>query len=497
MKIIYTLFLLFIPLFLYGQVVDKMYKRIEDKLDKDKQYLNIYDISIDSKSPELQKIVDIPKLGSNKVFNFTSGEGIVYYFVFLMETVETDSLILLEVRKEVDKSAGGQTGFFNDISEESSLDTTVVLNFKDIQELYFNDRNKYEQIYKIVQNSLDEQNPQSLLGIKVDKKVNKSRGISGKNNQDFLNYAWVNNTHGYPKPILKNKSIVRRRRNSDNEPPFQLDISTGGLTFYHKFMNFGFSRISAEINFSDDVLNILPWQSMTMSTGIRTLISLSQDYQNLYDDFLIDARLLGRFRINTSSLSTTIPNIFTDAPKLNVGPGIIVAASITRAYGLPFFNFYYSTGTTDVENPYVTFGPSDSSTAYFSFTQWENTMSFYWNTNEKLTLRFRADIGIGRYNVVKAVYHNGIQTSTAYNQIQPVVKFFLNFVPKGNELFSAKFKWFDNIISLGFWLKFIEIKPYSSIRFEIDYISKPIYRAQRPWENNGSTMVGLRYRFGF
>jgi len=262
-------------------------------------------------------------------------------------------------------------------------------------------------------------------------------------------------------------------------------------------MNFGFSRISAEFSFSNDVLNLLPWQSMTMSGGIRTLISLSQNYQNLYDDFLIDARLLGRFRINTSSFASNIPNIFTDPPKLNVGPGIIVAASITRAYGLPFLNFYYSTGSTNVENPYVTIGTPDSSTAYFSFTQWETTMSFYWNTNENLTLRFRADIGIGRYNVIKAVYHNGIKTSSAYNQIQPVVKFNLDFVPKGNKLFSANFKWFDNIISLGFWLKFLEIKPYSVIRFEIKYISEPIYRSLRPWENKGSTMVGLRYRFGF
>ena len=497
MKITFFFFFVFVPALVFGQVVDKLYKQIEDKLNKDKQYLNIFNVSFDSKAPELKGISNIPISGMKKSFNFTSAEGTKYYIVFMKETVETDSLILLEVWKEVDRAAGGQSGFFNNISEESTLDTSVVLNFKDIQELYFNNRIKYKKIYNLVRNSLKYQTPQSMLGIKVDKKVNKSRGISGKNNQDFLNYAWVNGKHGYPKPKLKNRKSIRRRKNSGNDPLFQLDFSTAGFTFYNKFMNFGFSRISAEFSFSNDVLNLLPWQSMTMSGGIRTLISLSQNYQNLYDDFLIDARLLGRFRINTSSFASNIPNIFTDSPKLNVGPGIIVAASITRAYGLPFLNFYYSTGSTNVENPYVTIGTPDSSTAYFSFTQWETTMSFYWNTNENLTLRFRADIGIGRYNVIKAVYHNGIKTSSAYNQIQPVVKFNLDFVPKGNKLFSANFKWFDNIISLGFWLKFLEIKPYSVIRFEIKYISEPIYRSLRPWENKGSTMVGLRYRFGF
>ncbi|RMD48977.1 MAG: hypothetical protein D6830_05800 [Ignavibacteria bacterium] len=211
----------------------------------------------------------------------------------------------------------------------------------------------------------------------------------------------------------------------------------------------------------------------------------------------MDATMMGRFRLNTGGLVPYLPFMFSDKPRLNVGGGVEIKLSTTRIFGLPFLNFYFASGTEDYNNPYFTFGKADSSYAYFSFTQWFAAMSFYWNTNQERNLRMRIDVGLGRYDVSKAVYYKGTHTSLVFNRFQPYIKLYMNFVPKGNELFAAKIRLFDSVLKFDFWLQLLKLAPAHAFRFYASYIASPLFRKTHEWENQKSTMIGIIYRFGF
>ncbi len=484
----------------YGQSVGEMYKLVEKKLEKDKKYLNIYSIPIEIKKKDIAALKNIPKLSlKQKSFSFKIADGINYFMEFLGETLDTDSLTILRVYEEVDRSAQGTGGgLFDQISSGSNYDTTLVLNFGDIQELYFNHRKIYNKLYGLLETALEEQAPNSLLGIPVDEKLMKSKGISGKNNQDFLNYQWVNSSEFFPHPALVKKTARRgRRKKSAVNYPYHGEADFSHITFYDsKHLNFGFSSIGAEWNSETKVLNLLPWQSMTMSLGIRTFISFSEVVQNLYDDFLVNARILTRFRLNTSSFASKLPFVYVDPPKLNVLSALVFDVSTTRIYGLPFMNFYFAGGFKNFSHPYVSFGKSDSSHAFFNTNSWEYSMSFYWNKSERLNMRFRIDVGMGAFDVYKVVYHKGISDYPVHYKISPVINFYFTFVPQKKELFGMKLRYFDSMVRGKFWIKIFELNKLNTFRFQVEYISKPMFRNLREWENTGAA-VQLVYRLGF
>ncbi len=489
----------FLHLNLWGQEAFKYYKLVEQKLNEDRKYLNIFDIPVEITKKDANYLKNIKRFShKGQPYSFEVQKGYTYIFEFLDETIETDSITLLRVYLEIDRSEQGEgEGLFDQISGGSNYDTTIVLDFRDIQELYFNDRAKYNYLLKLLYNALDEQSPNAVLGIKVDEKLMKSKGISGKNNLDFLNYHWVNSSHYFPRPLLKKRLRRGRHRKAVNFP-YHLEASFSHVTFYDsKHFNYGYSNISGELNFESKVLNLLPWQSMTASFGIRTFISFSEVVQNLYDDFLVNARILGRFRINTSSFANKLPFVYTEKPGLNVSSGIILDVNTSRIYGLPFFNFYYAGGISNYDKPYVTFGRSDSSRAYFNSSTWETSMSFYWNTSEKLNMRFRMDIGVGGFNADKVVYYKGSKTVYGFYRLHPVINFYFNFVPNKNELFGMKLRFFDSVLSGKFWIKFLELNKIHTFRFEVQYLSKPFFRKAREWETSSGAAVQIVYRLGF
>ncbi|MBU0561274.1 MAG: hypothetical protein KJ799_16850 [Bacteroidetes bacterium] len=496
MKIKYVLFfsIIFFNCF-YSQNIDKIYKKIQNKLQDDDIYLDLYAVNYYPAQAEASDVKTIP-LYKGDNFAFEPGEGISYKFIYLNETIETDSLILVEIRKYTDASTTGEGGIFGSVGE-ASISEDFVVTFRDMQELYFENRSIYNQLLTTIIKLLRETEPQSLLKLDLEKDNKKSRGISAKDNLDYLNFAWVNSKHKYPplpEPATGVRSVRRGRSQASTDSPFEVSWDIGKTTFFYKdFMDYDFSRISVELNMQNSLLNLHPWQTMTMGFGIRNLIFLTQNVKNMQNDFLIDTRIIGRFRLNTSGFASSIPFVFTEDPKLNVGPGIEVDLSLSRAFGFPFMNLYYSAGSEDVTTPYV----KVNNAAYFTFSQWATTFSFYWNTNESRTLRFRLDVGAGRFDVIKATYGANIKRSLVYNSIHPLLKFYMNFVPEKNELFSASVRLFDSVIRLDFWLKILEFAPSHVVRFEFSQISSPLYRKLKPWENDGSSMVGFNYRFGF
>ena len=489
-----------LPTLLKSQNLGDYYKLAEKKLKSDKKYLNIYAVPVEFNKKDLSILKNVPKLNLKvKSYSFEKRDGVNYIFEFLGETLDTDSLTILQVFEEIDRSVqSGGGGLFDQISSGSNYDTTLVLSFGDIQNLYFNNKKIYIKLYKLLVNALEEQMPNSLLGIPVDDKLMKSKGISGKNNQDFLNYNWVNSSEYFPRPVLIKKKARRgRRKKGALNFPYHVEADFSHATFYDsKHLNLGFSSIGAEWNSETKVLNLLPWQSMTMSLGVRTFISFSEVVRNLYDDFLINAKILTRFRLNTSSFSYKLPFVYADPPRLNVLSALVVDVNTTRIYGLPFMNFYFASGFKDFSRPYVSFGPSDSSRAFFNTNSWEYTMSFFWNKSERLNMRFKIDIGMGAYDVYKVIYHKGVRDYPVHYKISPVLNFYFTFVPQKKELFGMKLRYFDSMLRGKFWLKIFELDKLHTFRFQVEYISKPMFRQLNEWENTGAA-VQLVYRLGF
>lgn len=501
-KKLLILFLLSAIGYSQAQTVDRYIQKISRKIKEDNTYLNLKAVSYSPLKPqELKEFSGIPLLNGEK-YDFDFVDGVQYEFIFLPENIDFDEPVLLVVNKITPPPSGGGQEFFTVAATGPTEE--VVLSFEDIQNLYFNHRDIYEKLLAKVKLLLKETEPESLLKIKIDSEVKKSRGLSAPDNLDYLNFSYVNSPHMFPpKPKTSKKGgrgFVRpgSRRSAGTQSPMKISAEFGKWTFFHKdYMNWDNNTISVEINTTNELLNVLPWQPMTMSVGIRSLIFLTGKNRNIQKDFIIDASLLGRFRVNTHGLVSYLPFMFSDPPRLNVGAGVEIKLSTTRAFGLPFLNFYFSSGTEDYNNPYAVFGKSDSSYAYFSFTQWLATMSFYWNSNQERNLRFRMDVGLGRYDISKAVYYKGTQTNLVFNRFQPYLKLYLNFVPKGNELFSANIRLFDSVLKFDFWLQLLKLKPAHTFRFYASYIGAPLYRRTHEWENAKSTMIGIIYRFGF
>lgn len=490
----------------YSQsLVDDFYLKVEKKLFADKKYLNLYAVTFQPTTDDAAKLAGIPKARGNKSVSLISKEGVTYSIVILKENLEIDSLVLLSVKKIEDKSVASEK-FFSDATSGPQIDTTVMLSFTDLQELYFANSQYYYELYNVVVRHLQVEDPSSLLSLRLGDKATKSKGITSLDNTDFLNFNRANSIHRYPKPAADEmKKVAPRRRGAqaeqgNTESEFAIDASFSHVSFYHKQMDFGFSSLSGEINMGARALNMIPYESMTMSLGVRSLIAINKipNTQSLKNDFILDAKLMGRMRVNTSSLFGKMPFMFGAKPILNVGPGFIIDVTGTKGFDLPFFNFYCSIGSEDAQKPYVSFGNVDTSHAFFSFKQWEAAMYFYWNSSEDRTLRYRMEIGMGNYDVYRADYNNRVlQTSKMiYNKIQPLVGLQINFAPQNIDFLSISSRFNDGKISLQVWMKLLEFADGHVFRLETFYVTAPMFRNRYSWEPmESSSLVQVRYRY--
>lgn len=496
--LVYFCVLLFTTVSLPQDLQD-YYKKVEKKLLVDKKYLNIYNVSYQPKQTELDSLLSIPRSDGAEPYNFIMKENVTYSIIFMKDNLELDSIILLNVKKIEDKAASGES-FFGDASTGPQIDTTTVLNFKDLQELFFNNDPHYTFLYNRVVEANSRDEAVSMLGIDITDKETKSRGVTSPDNQDFISFFRANGIHRFPTIADETKTQRRTRRTTETtvESEFQIDASFSHVSFFHKAMDFGFGTISAELNLGSKSLNLTPWMVTGLNVGLRTLLSLSGDVPDLKNDFLIDAKIMGRMGLNLSNVVENIPFVFASKPLLNVGSGIILDISGTRSFGLPFFNFYIATGSTEYKDPYIKFGRSDSSIAYFTTKQVEATFSFYWNTSEDKSIRFKMDLGVGNYNVYKGTYTSTISKDLLYNKIKPVVAVSMNFAPKNNEFLGTQVRFYDNILNLNLWMKMIEFAPSHLFRFETSFYSAPMFRNLYQWESEGgSSIVQIRYRYGF
>jgi hypothetical protein len=490
------------------QILDDYYQRIEKKMIFDKKYLNVYMVSFQPSAAESASLKNIPRAGTSGTVSFDSKDNVTYQVLLLKENFELDSMVLLTIKKIEDRGAGGES-FFGSATGGPQIDTSTILSFVDLQELYFAESPFYSTLYQKINNVLKNDDAQYLLGVRLNEKANKSRGITSPDNTDFLNFAKANSIHKYPAfvDVAKPAGTSRRRAAAPaaeaaaatgNE--YIVDASLSHVSFFHKMMDLGFSSISAELNMGTRVLNLVPWQAMTTSIGVRSLFFLTNSAQpNPKNDLMIDAKIMGRMRFNMVNLVDKLPFVFTDKPILNVAPGIIFDITGTRAYNLPFFNFYFAAGSSDPADPTVKFGKSDSSYAYHTFKQWEATISFFWNTSEDKSVRCRFDVGAGNYDVYKAEYIKNVTTKTLlYNKIKPALTMTVNFSPQNVEFLGTSLRFYDNVMTMNFWLRLLELPGQHSFRLETIYVSTPLLRSVHPWEApGGSSLAQVRYRWGF
>lgn len=496
-KQLLILFVFFVCSTVFAQNLWDVYRKVEKKLDKDSKYLDLYAITFTPSDAELPYLKNIPIDFGKEAVSFD--EKHVYNIVFIKETIEIDSVVLLYVTTVNSSGGGANEDAIIDMQSSTTYDTVKVLRYSDMQELYFDKTNRkfYDELYRIVVATLQEQEPKSLLGIKIDENLQKSKGYSGENNKDFVNFMYMNSNHKYPKQ--KPVNVVRRGREKpvDAETEFSISASLSHVTFTHKIVQFPYYMLSAELNFGDDFLNLVPYENMSASFGVRGLIRFSEKELDIEKDIILDIRLMGRQKLDFSGAATRLPFVFTDPPKLNVSSGVAFDIYTSSLYNSPFMNLYFSFGSKDFSNPYVNFGRRDSTWSYFTSTQWRYLFSFYWNATEKAEFRLKMDIGLGAHDIVKAVkYKRKYAEFLMQNKIQPIFGFNLAFVPRNSELINLGIRYYDNVIKGDIWFKVVE---FDSHLFRVGgvFLSGPLFRKVKQWENDGGGMMQIHYRYGF
>jgi hypothetical protein len=420
-----------------------------------------------------------------------------------MDAVGVDSLELLYIEQRVDKSAA-EGGFFGGGGGGPQTDITRDFIFKDMYDLKLNHFDQYSALFNKVTDYIkknEDAPPEKLLRINPDTEIKTSLGISSRDNTDYLNFMRTNHLHWYP----KQKIVAKAKRGAALEEvktSFRLDASFSQISFSHEFMDFAMGGASVEYGFTEKVINLLPYQGTPFTAAFRTLINISDKKSDLNKALMIDVKLMGRLKLNTAKMMSSLPFVAADKPKLNMGTSGGFDVQITRPFSLPFLNIYLNAGGPAFSSPAVTVPKGADKEAYFSFSQAEATMSFYWNTSDKMTSRFRMDVGAGYYDIWKGTYSGTSKFASQKELIQdnfyPVINFYFNFISDNSEFYGCKVRFFDSQASLTSWLKLVEIGGGHIIRFEGTYISAPIARKLRAWEaKDGGAIVQLRYRYGF
>lgn len=482
-----------------AQTLEEYISRVDLKLRKDKSYLNLNYILLEADPEKDEVIRELPRV-HREPYQLKFDDAYSYKLVFLKDGMGMSNIYLLYL-DEIKQNTAGEDKLFAAVDEIKN-DTSKVLNFEDMYTLKYDYPEKYSHFNTILENYLyeveDSEIP-TLLRINPDEDVRADLGTSARDNTDYLNFAKVNNSHWYPKEE-EDKNFARRK--SAEESPVRLDISFDHLSFSHEIMDVIFGGSSIEANVNNEILNLLPWQTSTVSAGIRTLISFAEKNVNPKNSTFIDLKFLARFSYDSKDFFDKLVFVSSDEPLLNLHNGIVLDATLTRPFSLPFINFFFSFGEKKfdhfnykVERPKLPY-----SVSYHSFTQAGGSMSFYWNTSDLATSRFRIDLGFGYYDIYKAFTNDSSGALTSTESIKakfyPDFKLYYNFVPDNSPVLGAMVRFFDGQASVNGWLKIVEFSQGHSIRLEAKFISSPLTRSRDEWETRGGSMYQLRYRYG-
>ncbi len=478
-------------------VIDEMLDKIDVKLENDKRYLNIHYMPIYPEDDDLDPMLKtIPRVSKNEPFEFKYNSNIQYRLVFLMEGLGIDDVTLLYL-DEISTSGGGKSILVSKIT----VDTTIVLKYKDMYNLKKNHSEYYKKFEAMVDYYLKENDnkAEALLKINTEANITTSLGITSRDNTDLINYSKTYDLHWF-KDEDKLKTLGRRAASAGNTS-FKLDVSFTSLSFTHEAMNaiLEDGGASIELDTKEKVLGLLPHQNLSISGGLKMLFMLASQKKQSESTFL-SAEIGARVRAGSVGLYNDLPFIFSDPPMLNIGNGIYGDFNFSKIGSLPFFNIYFSTGQRDFKSASVVTSENGFSKAYFSFNQAEVSFSFYWNTSDKLTSRFRMDVGMGFYDIESATYNRNLSVISSKHEMatfQPVISMNYTWAPKNKPVLGSTIKFFDGVAKFNAWLTIFKYDYNHVFRVEADYVSSPMFRHRHAWEvKEGGAMIQLRYRYG-
>ena len=396
------------------------------------------------------------------------------------------------------------------VLNENTTSIQRVLKFDDLYYLRRNYPKKYAKLqsYLLKDPMYENAIMVNANNIKYPKLLGKA-GYSVSNNKNYLYFNNSNSMHYYPNARLiyntnfdQNFDTLKSSLESVSEH-WNVDASFSHITFRHLWMRkfFGYSNdntgLSIELNVQDNLLNLLPWQGMSISLGARSLFILDTLHP-VYENNFINAKVAYIFRFANYSFVDKLPFFFGSKPKLNLGSRAMFNFYITHPFTLPDLNFYLAIGKKEFTEPFIVLNKENNLYSYFSITQAFATMSFYWNTRSDDFNRFRIDLGAGYYDMFKIFYKADFNVKKIIKldgKIIPLLILYYNFVPRGNDLLGVKLKVFDAVGMLSVWVKLLDFDS-STLRFETIYLSKPMGRKMREWEANSSVFFQFRFRYG-
>jgi len=474
-----------------------MLKKVDVKLRDDAQYLNIHYVEYNPSENPDPEFKSIPRPEGRKPFTFEEREGVYYNIVFLKDGIGVDSVYLLYLmRVEQAGAAGG--GLFTE--GEATDDSSRPLKFNDMWFLKTQHRALYDKFLDIIHKKTIEIEDNdgevaTLLAINPDNQIKTSLGMSSRDNTDYLNYQRINSPHWFMS-AKKKTGGGRGRGGGGAASPFRIDASFSRIGFSHEVMNFKAGVAGIELTTESPLLNLLPFQAGTFAGGFRVLFALAND-PDINKSTFLDAKFLARIKLG--DMISSIPMAMTDSSALNVGTGIMGNISITRPFGLPFYNLYFAFGNPDYTDPTYIIERNNQRYAYWSFNQAELSVSFFWNESDLMVGRFKLDVGAGYYSVIQAFYNNNnVKTGTksALSTFYPVIGLSYNFVPRNNPLLGGSIKIFDSQVKFKSWFKVAEFGDNQTIRVEAQYQSAGLARKARDWETDGGLFFNIRYRYG-
>ena len=498
--------LLGLPLSASSQSLDWVFSHIKDKIVLDPAYTCLW--STDTLQKTGARIAPAGVLkradGSDFVFqkSHTNPQGTVshdysYTLIYLAEKYHAAFRPLLirqtEVVSQVVRSRYG--------SGDSTLSNETYVSYFAPEDFHALNRSDPATYGKIVQ--LIASRPGFPLWDHASVKAAETKVSTGNN--DYRWYAEVNS--GYP----------------FGPPPreqFSLDISPYQISFSHALFSekesFGVRGFGFEASFGNRVLNMLAYQSPIVSWGGRLLVFFQGDWSNLDSAGFLDMRILGRTRVNTekfivhTKLYTADPVFSLDPPRMNVQPGFAMELAIgTRFFDgrLPFITFYYGGGSKDFANPMITYDNGTRQKAFFTTTQFESYLSYFWKMDRRGYNRMRLDMGIGSHDVWDVSYDSLGRVEESAESLGTKnfqVLLGLDYSHNSSEdptrdhpltEFGARLRFFENRLTVNPWIKVFKSGSHE-VRLEFSAVTAPLGRSVLPWEAERGSMMILRYRYG-
>lgn len=253
----------------------------------------------------------------------------------------------------------------------------------------------------------------------------------------------------------------------------------------------------------EKIINTLPNYNNNFKVGARFVIpGSSRDFLNRWG---IDTWIFYKMAVKKDNLFgwTTIPfsKKEDELSGLNMKDGVGAEVSF---FSEPYYlNIYFSSSTKKYNDPLIM--DKDNNLAYFTFTDFKVSTSFFWSLYELHRLKF--DFGVGGYDVYYAAYDNqGAVTRSGkesnllmlpYAELQYTMETEL----KSNQLFGCGVRFFDGHLKGNLWLQLIKESSFFpvNIRVESHFVTNRVIGKDRSWEFNEKSIfhVQLRARYGF